>query len=177
MANRKIWAPFEMTMYLQLQRIITKGCLPVFSFFLVFYSDVKFVRIFTAKHQKDNQNTVYLVIFHDYLIFTFLRYHLNCKLLNTQFCIIFNKKFIKSQKKNDLHKLKRLHIFHIFANFVTCKKTWTYSIYMCKIYCKNWSTGLVTQHKHIFNLKGKELSNKCFQVYKCFFFHMTKTAA
>lgn len=89
----------KVTMCLQLQHIITKGCLPVSSFFLVFYSDVKFVRIFTAKHQKDNQNTVYLVIFHDYLIFTFLRYHLNCKLLNTQFCIIFNKKFIKSQKK------------------------------------------------------------------------------
>lgn len=131
MANRKIWAPFEMTMYLQLQRIITKDCLPVSSFFLVFYSDVKFVRIFTAKHQKDNQNTVYLVIFHDYLIFTFLRYHLNCKLLNTQFCIIFNKKFIKSQKKNDLHKLKRLHIFHIFSQILWHAKKPGHTVYIC----------------------------------------------
>lgn len=37
---------------------------------------------------------------------------------------------------------------------------------------KHW---LVTQHRQVLNLKGKELSNRFFQVNEHFFFHMTKT--
>lgn len=69
------------------------------------------------------------------------------------------------------------YIFFTFSQILWHAKKPGHTVYICvKSTVKiEVLAGLVTQHKHIFNLKGKELSNKCFQVYKCFFFHMTKT--